>query len=176
MAYCVIRTDNLSGTHQCADLVSVRFCTASTAEGVTTYTPADVENGVIVELKGYEAGEREVQRAVAATSSSDLTACAIVAGVELMYDERLRALDQFVNKAGRAARGYLLRRGNTFSVTKEGFVGGTVPAVGDTVGVGTGGKLDKSGSDLGKCIAIETAGKYTFYVIQIGNIDINGVE
>lgn len=165
MAYCVIRTDNLSGTHQCADLVSVRFYDGNG-------DMADIENGVIVELKGYETGEREVQKAIAATSSSDLTGCAIVAGVELMYDERLRDLNQFVNKAGRAARGYLLRRGNTFSVTKEGFVGQTVPAVGDTVGVGTGGKLDKSGSDLGKCIAIETAGKYTFYVIQIGNIDI----
>ncbi len=68
--YTVIRTDLMSGTKQPADLVSLRFYNA---EG----KPAEVENGVIVELQEYEDGEREVYKAVAATSSSELNKCAI---------------------------------------------------------------------------------------------------
>ena len=52
MAYAVIRTDLMSGTKQPADLVSLRFYDASGNK-------AEVENGVIVMLQGYEVGERE---------------------------------------------------------------------------------------------------------------------
>ena len=79
MAFAVIRTDLMSGTKQPADLVSLRFYDA---EG----NQAEVENGVIVMLQGYEDGEREVMKAVAATAGADLNECAIVAGVEVMYD------------------------------------------------------------------------------------------
>ena len=137
MAYTVIRTDLMSGTNQLADLVSLRFYDSS--------EPAEVENGVIVKLEGYEDGQREVMKAVAASESDDLNDCAIVAGVEVMYDERKKNLDEFINEAGKATRGYIPRSRNIFSVTKEGFVGGTVPAKGDTVGIGTGGKIKKDG-------------------------------
>lgn len=80
--YAVIRTDLMSGTKQPADLVSLRFYDSS--------EPAAVENGVIVKLEGYEDGEREVMKAVAAQKNDDLNDCAIVAGVEVMYDERKR--------------------------------------------------------------------------------------
>ena len=176
MSYCVIRTDLMSGTKQPADLVSLRFCTATTtgsgASAVTKYTPAEVENGVVVKLIGYEEGQREVMTAVAASSSDDLNECAIVAGVELMYDERKKGLDEYINEAGKATRGYIPRSRNLFSVTKEGFVGGTVPVVGDTIGIGTGGKLDKSGSGFGECVAIETVGRYIFYTIRIGKTEL----
>ena len=92
MAYGVIRTDLMSGTKQPADLVSLRFYNA---EGKV----AEVENGVIVELKGYEDGQREVMKAVAATSASDIDNCAVVAGVEVMYDERKKNLDEYINGA-----------------------------------------------------------------------------
>ena len=164
MAYTVIRTDLMSGTKQPADLVSLRFYNAEGKQ-------AEVENGVIVELQGYEDGEREVMKAVAATASSDLNNCAIVDGVEVMYDERKKNLDEYINEAGKAVRGYIPRSRNMFSVTKEGFVGGTVPAKDANIGIGTGGKLDASGSGFGKCVAIETAGRYTYYVIQIGKTE-----
>ena len=164
MAYTVIRTDLMSGTKQPADLVSLRFYNAEDKQ-------AEVENGVIVELQGYEDGEREVMKAVAATASSDLNNCAIVDGVEVMYDERKKNLDEYINEAGKAVRGYIPRSRNMFSVTKEGFVGGTVPAKDANIGIGTGGKLDASGSGFGKCVAIETAGRYTYYVIQIGKTE-----
>lgn len=166
MAYTVIRTDLMSGTKQPADLVSLRFYGADD-------NVAEVENGVIVELKGYEDGEREVMKAVAATASSDLNDCAIVAGVEVMYDERKKNLDEFINEAGKATRGYIPRSRNLFSVTKEGFVGGTVPAKGGKVGIGAGGKLDASAPGFGECVDIEVAGRYTYYTIEIAKTESN---
>lgn len=157
--YTVIRTDLMSGTKQPADLVSLRFY-----DGGET---AEVENGVIVKLGDLEEGEREVRKATVATSSDDLGDCALVAGVEVMYDERKRNLDDFINPKGKATRGYLLRSNNMFGITADGFVNKTVPAVGGNVGVGESGKLDAAGTGFGKCIAIEPAGRYTYYVIQI---------
>lgn len=165
MAYTVIRTDLMSGTKQPADLVSLRFYNG---DGVK----AEVENGVIVELQGYEDGEREVMKAVAATADTDLGKCAIVAGVEVDYDERKKNLDEYINEAGKPIRGYIPRSRNIFAVTKEGFVGGTVPTKGANVGIGDGGKIAATGTGLGKCVDIEVAGRYTYYVIQIANTEV----
>lgn len=163
--YCVIRTDLMSGTKQPADLVSFRFYDA---EG----NAAEVENGVIVKLEGYEDGEREVMKAVAATAGADLNECAIAAGVEVMYDERKKNLDEYVNEAGKIVRGYIPRSRNIFSVTPEGFVGGTVPTIGAEVGIGEGGKIDAAGTGLGTCVHIEVAGRYTYYAIKIAKTEV----
>ena len=155
----------MSGTKQPADLRSLRFYGA---DG----NPAEVENGTIVKLQGLEDGQREVYKAIAATASDDLNDCVVVAGVEVPYDERLKNLDQYINEAGKAVRGYILRSRNQFSITKEGFVGGTVPsAKGARVGVGAGGKLDASGTSFGECSDIETAGRYIYYTITIGKTE-----
>nr|DAP58620.1 MAG TPA: hypothetical protein [Caudoviricetes sp.] len=164
MAYTVIRTDLMSGTNQPADLVSLRFYNGEDK-------PAEVENGVIVKLEGYEDGQREVMKAVAASADDDLNDCAIVAGVEVMYDERKKNLDEFINEAGKATRGYIPRSRNIFSVTKEGFVDGTVPEKGDEVGIGEGGKIDAAGTGLGVCVDIDVAGRYTYYAIKIGKTE-----
>lgn len=160
MSKCVIRTDLMSGTKQPADLVSLRFYDA---QGKV----AEVENGTIVELQGYETNQREVMKAVAATADSDLNDCAVVAGVEVMYDEHKHDLGEYVNEAGKAVRGYIPRSRNMFSVTKDGFVGGTAPAKDAKVGIGAGGKLDAAGTGFGTCVAIEQAGRYTFYTIKV---------
>lgn len=164
MAYTVIRTDLMSGTKQPADLVSLRFYDAEGKQ-------AEVENGVIVELQGYEDGEREVMKAVAASAGADLNECAIVAGVEVMYDERKKNLDEYINEAGKAVRGYIPRSRNMFAVTKDGFVGGAVPAKDAEVGIGEGGKIDAAGTGLGKCVDIEVVGRYTYYVIKIAKTE-----
>ncbi len=164
MAYCVIRTDLMSGTSQGADLVSFRFYDSAGE-------PAEVENGVIVHLEGYEDGEREVYKAVAAKAGDDLNECAIVAGVEVMYDERKKNLDEYINEKGKIVRGYIPRSRNLFSVTKEGFVGGTVPNKGDTVGIGANGKIAASGTGLGTCADTDIAGRYTYYTIRIGKTE-----
>jgi hypothetical protein len=161
MAYTVIRTDLLSGTDVAADLVSLRVYD-------TNDNKIAVENGSVVELQGYEDGQREIYKAVLATANSNVKDCAIVATEEVMYDERKKNLDEFVNEAGDICRGYIPRSRNVYSITKEGFVGGTVPsAVGATVGLGAGGKIDASGSGYGSVLAIEAAGRYTYYVIKI---------
>lgn len=163
--YCVIRTDLMSGTKNGADLVSFRFYDA---EG----NVAEVENGVIVKLEGYEEGEREVMKAVAASAGADLNECAVVAGVEVMYDERKKNLDEYINEAGKIVRGYIPRSRNLFSVTAEGFVGGVVPAKDAEVGVGEGGKIDAAGTGLGKCVDIEVVGRYTYYTIKIAKTEV----
>ena len=165
MAYCVVRTDLVSGTKQPADLVSVRFYNG---EG----EKAEVENGVIVQLQGYEEGEREVIKAVAAAAGADLNECAILCAPEVMYDERVRNLDQYINEAGKAVRAYIPRSRNLFSFTKEGFVGGVTPEVGAEVGIGEGGKIDAAGTGLGKCEHIEVAGRYTYHTIRIAKTEI----
>lgn len=161
MAYCIIRTDLMSGTNVAADLVSLRVYDADDKE-------IAVENGCVVELKGYEEGQREVMKAVLATASSKAVDCAIVATPEVLYDERQKNLDEFINEAGSICRGYVPRSRNIYSVTKEGFAGEVVPTeVGSEVGIGADGKLDAAGSGWGTVMAIEVSGRYTYYVIKL---------
>lgn len=162
--YTVIRTDLMSGTHQPADLFSLRYYNGSDE-------PVEVENGVIAQLSGYEEGEREVMKATAASSSTPLVDCVVIAGVEVMYDENKKNLEEFINEADTITRGYALRSRNMFSVTAEGFVGGVVPAKGDSIGVGALGKLDAAGTGFGTCVDVEIVGRYTYYVIQIGAVE-----
>jgi hypothetical protein len=108
----VIRTDLMHGTKNGDQLVSLRFYGA---DGKV----AEVENGVIVELKGFEDGQREVMKAVAATADSNMADCAIIAAPEVMYDERKKNLDEFINEAGKAIRGYRLVDRNMFALTAE---------------------------------------------------------
>lgn len=164
MAYTVFRSDLMHGTDSGVDLVSVRVYDASDE-------PIAVENGAIVELKEYEDGEREVWKGVLATASSKLSDCVVIGSEEVFYDERKKNLDEFINDAGSICRGYILRSRNMFSVTKEGLVGGTAPAKGDAVGIGADGKINASGSGLGTTQAVEAAGRYTYYVIRIGNTE-----
>lgn len=159
--YCVVRTDRMIGTDVATHLRSVRFCGA---DGM----PAEVENGVIAHLEGLEEGQREVHKAVAAEAGSDLKECALIAAPEVMYDERLRNLEDFINEKGKAVRAYMLHCNDEFSVTAEGFVNGSVPTVGAAVGIGANGKIDAAGNGLGKCSHIETVGRYTYYTILVG--------
>lgn len=162
--YCVVRTDRLAGTDVAPMLRSIRFYGA---DG----NPVEVENGVIAHLEGLEDGQREVHKAVAATADAKLNECVLIAAPEVMYDERLRNLDDFINEAGKAARGYILHCNDEFSVTAEGFVNKTVPTVGADVGIGADGKIDAAGTGLGKCVHIEQAGRYTYYTILVGKTE-----
>ncbi len=156
--YCVIRTDLMAGTKNPDQLVSVRYYADEAV--------AEVENGVIVELKGYEEGQREVMKAVAATADSNLADCAVIAAPEVMYDERKKNFDEFINEAGKSVRGYRLVDRNLFALTAEGFAG-AAPTVGGKVGIGANGKLDAAKTGFGECVEIETAGRYTYYTIKI---------
>ena len=162
--YCVVRTDLMSGTQNVADLMSVRFYKGGSSQEA-------VENGVIAKVIGLEDGEREVYKVQEAADSDKLSECVLIASPELMKDERKVNLTEFINEKGSIARAYLLRSRNIFSLTKEGFATSKEPAKGDTVGIGENGKLDKDKDSFGKCIAIETAGAATYYVIEIGVVE-----
>lgn len=168
--YTVFRSDLMSGTDVGADLVSVRYCTEKSGE----YTPAKIENGSVVELIELEEGNREVWTATDTKATSKINDVVVIGTPELFYDERKKNLDEFVNEAGQVSRGYRLRSGNIFSVTKEGF-NTTLSKIakGNIVELTTGNKLSvvtaatEGSTVVGKIIAVEDTGRYTYYVIKI---------
>lgn len=160
MGYTVFRCDNMPGIDNRADIMSVKVVN-SNGEAVA------VENGAIVKIGAIVPGQRELHYATLATNSDAVADCAVIGTSELMYDERKKNLDEFINEAGKPALAYLLRHEGWFSVTAEGFVDGSVPAVDAKVGIGANGKIDAAGTGLGTCVAIEKAGRHTFYVIEL---------
>lgn len=169
MAHGVIRTDLMSGTDVGADLVSVKYMGTGT-------TPTAIDNGCVVKLDGLMDGEREVWKGVTPAANTPLADIAIIATPEVMYDERKKNLDEFENEAGTIARGYIVHHTrNIFSVTKDALnIGaGVTPAVGYVAELMAGTKLNivatatASSTVVGKIIAIETAGRYTYYVIKV---------
>lgn len=162
--YCVARTDLMSASDVGPGLRSLRFYNAENVK-------AEVENGVIVVVGEMEEGHREVHKATAAAAGADLSKCALIANPEVMYDERKKNLHEYINEAGKAVRGYMLHANDMFSVTAEGFVNATAPALNAEVGVGANGKIDAAGTGLGKCVHIETAGRYTYYTILVGKTE-----
>lgn len=172
MKYAVIRTDNMYGTDVRAGLVSVKYM------GTDGQTPAEIENGCVVKLDALVEGEREIFVGKDVAANDNLKDVVIIASPEVMYDEHKHNLDEFINEKGKACRGYRFHDGNTFSVTKEAF-DGAEPVVGNIVELKAGTKLNAVGSatsgatTVGKIIAVENAGRYTYYVILIGEVAAN---
>lgn len=166
--YGVIRTDLMSGTDVAADLVSLKYMGADEK-------PAAIMNGCVVRLAELMTGEREIWKAVTPAANTPLNEIAIVATPEVLYDERKRNLDEFINEAGQAARGYVPRSRNIFSVTAESLhiAEGVTPAKGYVVELMADVKLNvaaaatQDATQVGKIIDIEKAGRYTYYVIQL---------
>lgn len=166
MGYGVIRTDRMFGTDNRAGLVSVKYMGSGSTETA-------IENGNIVKLDGLMADEREIYKGVTPAANSKLNEIGIVATPEVMYDERKRNLDEFVNEAGKIARAYRPHSGDIFSVTKDALDGAAAPAVGNVVELKAGIKLNVAASatsgstKVGTIIAIDNVGRYTYYVIQV---------
>lgn len=168
MAHGVFRSDLMSGTDVAADLVSVKYM----GDGST---PTAIDNGCVVKLDGLMTGEREIWKGVTPSADTALSDIAIIGSVETLYDERKKNLDEFENEAGVAARGYVPHSRDIFSVTADALnIGKSVtPAVGYVVELMAGVKLNVvasatgSATQVGKIIAIEKAGRYTYYVIKV---------
>lgn len=163
--YGVVRTDNMFGTDVRAGLVSVRYMNAENEA-------AEIENGSVVKIEALAKGEREIYVAKDVAKNDEMKDIVLIAAPEVMYDERLRNLDEFINEAGKAVRGYRLHTGDIFSVTKEALVGVEAPAVGNVVELAAGTKLsvaaEASGATMvGKIIEVEIAGRHTFYAIKV---------
>lgn len=165
--YGVVRTDNMYGTDVRAGLVSVKYM------GADGKTATEIENGNVVKIGALMDGEREIFVGEDVAVADVITDIALIASPEVMYDERKRNLDEFINEAGKACRGYRLHTGDIFSVTKEALAGAVAPAVGNIVELAAGTKLSvaattTSGSTVvGKIIAIDIVGRYTYYAIKV---------
>lgn len=168
MAHAIVRTDLMAATDVRGgeSLVSFRYQPSG--------TKTEIDNGNVVLLDGLEDGEREIFVAVTPAANSDLKDIVLVANPEVMYDERIRNLDQYYNVAGKAVRGYHLHKNDIFSVTIDALAGNEEPEVGDIVELKAGTKLNvvdsltASSTKVGEIIHIEAAGRYTYYAIQVG--------
>lgn len=169
----VVRTDKLMGTDVRSMLVSLNYIVVD--NNVETETAID--NGNIVKLGDLVEGEREIYKATAPAASDALADVVLVASPEVMYDEKLKDLADFYNEEGKNARGYRLHSGDIFSLTADALTGTTgesgTLAVGSIIELQAGTKLKAvasttSGSTaVGKIIAIDVVGPYTYYVIQV---------
>lgn len=156
--HVMIRTDNMAGTTQGKYLVSLRVA-------------AEIDNGLVVAVGGYEDGAREVRTYTTPAVNTDLGKIAILASEEVDKERAFNAVGEFTNKKGSIARGYFLEHGDIFSVTEGAF--DKKPTVGSIVELQAGNKLKvvsaaTSGSTtVGTCDAIETDGATTWYVIRV---------
>lgn len=165
--YSVVRTDNMFGTDVRSGLVSVKYMGASGSKATA------IENGHVVLLDKLVEGEREVFAAKDVAANTPLADVVLIAAPEVDYDERNKNLEDYINEAGKIVRGYRLHTGDTFSVTKEALDGEGTPKVGHGVELKAGNKLNVATSptgsttQVGKIIAVEKAGRHTFYVIEV---------
>jgi len=177
MAYGVVRTDNLWGTDVRAGLVSIKYIVTSVGnDDATIKTETEIENGNVLKVGDLIEGEREIFEGSAPAATDALSDIVLIASPEVMYDERKRNLDEFINEAGKPCRGYRLHKGDIFSVTKDALTGAAAPDVGDYVELAAGTKLNivagsgepTSGSTVvGKIIAVDVVGRYTYYAILV---------
>ena len=163
--YAVVRTDNMYGTDVRAALVSVKYM------GEDGSTPTAIENGNVLKIGALIDGEREIYVGGAVAADDKINDVILVASPEVMYDERKKNLDEYINDAGKACRGYHIHSGDIFSVTKEALAGAAAPAVGNIVELAAGTKLNvvteaTGATVVGTIIAVDVVGRYTYYAIK----------
>ena len=167
MAYAVVRTDAMAATDVRGQLVSVKYM------GTDGATPTAIENGNVLKIGALVTGEREIYIGGAVAANDKIDDIVLIASPEVVYDERKRNLDDFINEAGKACRGYHIHSGDTFSVTAEALSGTGTPAVGNIVELAAGTKLAFAASattgstKVGRIIAVDVVGRYTYYAIKV---------
>lgn len=162
--HAVVRTDNMTGTDVRSQLVSLRYM------GANGKTPTEIDNGNVLKIGALLDSQREIYEGIDVAKDTAAQDVVLVATVEVMYDERKKNLDEFVNEAGGNLRGYRLHHGDTFSVTAEALTGDFT--VGNTVELAAGTKLNvvktaTGATVIGTLIAKEISGRYTYYVIKV---------
>ena len=159
--YAVVRTDLLFGTDVRSGLVSIKYM------GDDGETPTEIENGNVLKVGDLMDDEREIFIGSAPSSSDALEDIVLIASPEILYDEHLHNLDDFINEADMPARGYRLHSGDIFSVTAEALDG--TPALGSSVTIADGTQLavDGTGTEIGTIIAEDTTSRYTYFAIRV---------
>ena len=169
--HAVVRTDNMAGTDVRSMLVSVKYMGASGTEA------KEIDNGNVVLFDKLMDGEREVYVGKDVTVKDPIEKVVLLASPEVMYDERLRNLNDYVNVAGKPIRGYRLHDGDIFSVTKEALAGVEAPVKGDIVELAAGTKLNvaKSATEgstvVGEILDVDKTRQYTYYVILVNPVN-----
>ena len=164
--HAVIRKDRLYGTDVAPALISMRFVD-NNGDG------AAIDNGNVVKLNGLMPGERELYKATVPAANTALEDIAIVGTNEVNYDERNKNLTNFFNEAGKDSLGYRPHKGDIFSVTKEALSAAATIAKDDIVELQADTKLKvvktatANSTQVGVIAAIEKAGRYTYYVIEV---------
>lgn len=144
-----VRTDNVSGTKLGKDLVSIRYQVSDVDKAI--------ENGAVVVIGEYVS--TEVRKGTDPVANSDINKIAIIASPEVVKKEKYNSLDEFINEAGVAARGYRPRSGDIFSFTAEALDGEA--EVGSVVELQAGTKLKvvesatEGSTTVGTVIALE---------------------
>ena len=164
MAKAMIRLDNVQFTHDGSLIKSAKYMGSGS-------TATAIENGNFVALDGLVDGEREIHKATKPSANS--TYFGVVCTPEVEYSEvGYHGLDTFENEADSVIRVGILSKGDIFSVTAEAL--SEVPTVGQVVELqaGTKGKVvaapgTSSSTQVGKVIAVETSGRFTWYVIEV---------
>lgn len=163
MANAMVRLDNVQFTHDGSLIKSAKYMGSGS-------TATAIDNGMFVALDGLMEGEREVHKAVTPTAAS--TYFGIVCTPEVEYDERgYHGIDTFTNKEDSVIRVGIPSKGDSFAVTDGAL--DKVPTVGQFVELqaGTKGKVVSSATSgstqVGKISAIEVAGRFTWYVIEV---------
>lgn len=124
----------------------------------------ETSNGVFVVVEGLMEGHREVKKARLAKESDSIKDVLFIHNSEVMYDERLSKLEDFVIAKGKVARAYRLADGDIITMTKDLFSGAI--AVNDKLVVKADGLIGKpvQGADAGKSVL--DASKVVFEVIE----------
>ena len=162
----VIRTDLMSGTKDASRLRSVKYMGAGDTE-------TEIDNGCVVALSGLMDGEREVYKAVTPAANTAADKIVVIANPEVMYDERLKQLEDYYNEAGKTIRGYIPQKNTDIaSFTPECLEFTGTPKKGWTVELMAGTKLKvvqtatASSTKMGEIIDVETVGARTYYVVS----------
>ena len=164
----IVRTDNMSGIFDGADLVTLRYKVAGAETAI--------DNGCFCTVGAFEDKQREVRAAGTPEADSALDSLALIASEEVDKSKKYGALADFENKAGALLRGYKLRKGHFFSLSAEAFdkAESVVPTVGTSIleaQAGVKGKLVNSATSgstkIADLVRIEQAGSVTLYVFEI---------
>ncbi|HLT85932.1 MAG TPA: hypothetical protein VKZ62_00350 [Georgenia sp.] len=110
-------------------------------------------NGVFVVLEGLIEGEREVRKAVLASEADIAEDVLLIHNPEVMYDERLYKLEDFVIEKGKVARAYRLFDGDIITLTTDLFADKV--DVGDVLTVKEDGLLGKPADATGAKVLFE---------------------
>ncbi len=95
MNHAVVRTDAMAATDVRGQIVSVQYM------GADGNTPTEIENGNVLKLGALKSGEREVYIGGAVAANDKLSDIVLIASPEVMYDERKRNLDDFIDEKGK---------------------------------------------------------------------------